>query len=384
MPRRASSGVGVRVMSCWSNRTLPAEARHRPMIVRREVVLPAPLRPRSMVSEFGATLKSTPCRMWYWPMCVLTPLSCSRSGTSDSEIGFLHDRRRNDFGGRALGDELALVQHDDAVGERAHHVHLVLDEQHGLVAVRKGGGDHVALRGERDALEVVLCLVDEFDVRVPHGEQALAGIGSRLYGEAHVLEHRKARKEIGELEGAADAALRAARRPHARDVFAEEQHLAAGRGELAGDQVEVGGLAGAVRPDDRGERAGPELAGHRIDGDMAAEADRQAARLQYGLYFFTRTGTFISSGLISRTSCGTAHATFGSTLILKWYIDCIAWWSSLRKVMRPFGVSKERPSIAPISFSVSVLAAFFSASTTAMPAAMPPAVKKSGGDLKRF
>src|SRR6267142_2052543 len=430
MPRRASSGVGVRVMSCWSNRTLPAEARHRPMIVRREVVLPAPLRPRSMVSEFGATLKATPCRMWYWPMCVLTPLSCSRSGTSDSEIGFLHDRRRNDFGGRALGDELALVQHDDAVGERAHHVHLVLDEQHGLVAlrldvadqvedhrhlvdahaggrlvehehlglereqdrhlelalvaVRKGGGDHVALRGERDALEVVLCLVDEFDVRVPHGEQALAGIGSRLYGEAHVLEHRKARKEIGELEGAADAALRAARRPHARDVFAEEQHLAAGRGELAGDQVEVGGLAGAVRPDDRGERAGPELAGHRIDGDMAAEADRQAARLQYGLYFFTRTGTFISSGLISRTSCGTAHATFGSTLILKWYIDCIAWWSSLRKVMRPFGVSKERPSIAPISFSVSVLAAFFSASTTAMPAAMPPAVKKSGGDLKRF
>ncbi len=35
--------------------------------------------------------------------------------------------------------------------------------------------------------------------------------------------------------------------------------------------------------------------------------------------------------------------------------------------------------MAAISFSVSVVPAFLSASTTAMPAAMPPAVKKSGG-----
>src|SRR5204863_7927997 len=103
------------------------------MMVRRHVVLPAPLRPRSMVSEFGATLKSTPCRMWYCPMCVCTALSSRRSGTCDPEVSLLHDRHGDDFGGRALGDELALVQHDDAVGERAHYVHLVLDEQHGLV-----------------------------------------------------------------------------------------------------------------------------------------------------------------------------------------------------------------------------------------------------------
>src|SRR5437870_969337 len=111
---------------------LPAEARHRPMMVRRHVVLPAPLRPRSIVREFGATAKSTPCRMWYWPMCVLTPRSSRSSGTSDApersardtQIGFLHDRRGDHFGWRAFGDQLALVQHDDAVSERTHHVHF--------------------------------------------------------------------------------------------------------------------------------------------------------------------------------------------------------------------------------------------------------------------
>ena len=37
-----------------------------------------------------------------------------------------------------------------------------------------------------------------------------------------------------------------------------------------------------------------------------------------------RIGTCISSGLISRTSSGTPQAKAGSTLILKWYMLCIA------------------------------------------------------------
>src|SRR5687768_5822994 len=135
MPRRARSGVAVRVISLPSKLILPAEARHRPMMVRRQVVLPAPLRPSSMVSECCGTEKFTPCRMWYWPMWVFTPASCRRSGTRypaepsgrDTKIGFLHDRRGDDFGRLAIGDELALMQHDDAVGERPDHVHLMFD-----------------------------------------------------------------------------------------------------------------------------------------------------------------------------------------------------------------------------------------------------------------
>ena len=44
----------------------------------------------------------------------------------------------------------------------------------------------------------------------------------------------------------------------------------------------------------------------------------------YRLIPALRIGTFISSGLISRTSSGTAQASNGSTLILKWYITCSA------------------------------------------------------------
>src|SRR3954462_6271636 len=106
----------------------PAEARHSPMMVRRQVVLPAPLRPSSIVSRFFGTSKSTPCRMWYWPMCVLTPeRASSGSGTGHTQIGLLDDRRGNPLGRIAVGDELPLMQHDDAIRERAHDVHLVLD-----------------------------------------------------------------------------------------------------------------------------------------------------------------------------------------------------------------------------------------------------------------
>src|ERR1043165_5343473 len=78
--------------------------------------------------------------MWYWPMCVLTS---ERPSTRNPNIGFLHDRR-GDYGRRvAVGDELSLVQDDDAVGERAHHVHLVLDKENGLVALRLDVADQI-------------------------------------------------------------------------------------------------------------------------------------------------------------------------------------------------------------------------------------------------
>src|SRR5665647_1426800 len=93
-------------------------------------------------------------------------------------------------------------------------------------------------------------------------------------------------------------------------------------------------------------------------------------------------GIFISSALISRTNSGTPQANAGSFLILKWYMLCIAWWSSLRKVILPFGVSKLMPSMVLISvFAVASPLDFLSAVTTAIAAAKPPAVKKSGGDL---
>ena len=37
--------------------------------------------------------------------------------------------------GCALGDDLALGHHDHPVGDVAHHVHVVLDEEHGHALV---------------------------------------------------------------------------------------------------------------------------------------------------------------------------------------------------------------------------------------------------------
>ncbi|MGY2931557.1 hypothetical protein ACVWZ6_001159 [Bradyrhizobium sp. GM6.1] len=61
------------------------------------------------------------------------------------------------------------------------------------------------------------------------------------------------------------------------DVGAVEQNAAARCAELAGDQVEISGLAGAVRADDRGEFARAEAASDAVDRDMAAEADGEVA-----------------------------------------------------------------------------------------------------------
>ena len=46
------------------------------------------------------------------------------------EVGLDDARVVADLGGRALGDLAAEVEHDDLVGDRHDHRHVVLDEQH--------------------------------------------------------------------------------------------------------------------------------------------------------------------------------------------------------------------------------------------------------------
>ena len=57
------AGVGTAVTSAPAKATRPADARQRPMIVRRVEVFPAPFRPSSMVTPRSGTTRSTPCRM---------------------------------------------------------------------------------------------------------------------------------------------------------------------------------------------------------------------------------------------------------------------------------------------------------------------------------
>src|SRR5689334_14518740 len=138
MPARAMSGAAQPPMAWPANLTVPRLGCHRPMMVRKVVVLPAPLRPSSTVMAPSGTAKFTPCRMWYCPMCVCTP-SSSKSGSGmaaasgrNSQVGLLHDRRANDIGRCTIRHQTSVVQDDDAVGEAAHHIHFVFDQQNGL------------------------------------------------------------------------------------------------------------------------------------------------------------------------------------------------------------------------------------------------------------
>ena len=67
-----------------------------------------------------------------------------------------------------------------------------------------------------------------------------------------------------------------------RSVRMVELHHPLGRLVEAGDAVEHGGLAGAVRPDQRGDVLAPDIEGHIVDGDEPAEAHGQVLDLEQG------------------------------------------------------------------------------------------------------
>ena len=165
---------------------------------------------------------------------------------------------------------------------------------------------------------------DEIHPRPPRLAHVVVHAGTGLNGEAHVLGDAEAREEVGELEGAPEAASRAQRGAEPRHVLPLDQDRAVRGGELPRHEVEVGRLAGAVGPDDGGELAGPEGAGDVVDRNVAAEADGQVPRLERRGHRLLRIGMSMSSILSSRVSSSTAHGSFGSTLTLKAYIDCSA------------------------------------------------------------
>ena len=88
--------------------------------------------------------------------------------------------------------------------------------------------------------------------RPEHGRRRADALGDR---DIDVLQHREAAEQPVDLEGAGDAELDALGLRDRGDVAAVEQHLAGGRRQHAGEQVDEGGLAGAVRSDQRVARA---------------------------------------------------------------------------------------------------------------------------------
>src|SRR5438132_3114537 len=97
------------------------------MMVRSSVLLPTPLRPRTATLPFCATANETPSSTMASPY----PERMSRSSSIFPEIHLTHARIAADLVGRAFDQDAPADHHDDAAGEAEHHVHVVLDEEHG-------------------------------------------------------------------------------------------------------------------------------------------------------------------------------------------------------------------------------------------------------------
>ena len=89
--------------------------------------------------------------------------------------------------------------------------------------------------------------------------------------ERDVLEQRQFSERPRDLERPPDAAVADHVRGQAADLGALKPDRASGRAQIAGDQVEGGALAGAVRTDQAQNLAGADLEGHLVDGQKAAE-----------------------------------------------------------------------------------------------------------------
>src|ERR671910_2792768 len=150
MPSRAISLDGWPTVCMPSKVTEPVRFSTMPMTDFRVVVLPAPLRPKSVTSSPRPISKPTPWRMCDSPYqaCRFSTLS-NVSAMTRPDIGFDHGRILGHRGVRALGQYLAARQHGDGVGEVGDDGHVVLDHQHGAIT-----GDGADERG--DALDVLL------------------------------------------------------------------------------------------------------------------------------------------------------------------------------------------------------------------------------------
>src|SRR5215469_2482096 len=97
---------------------------------------------------------------------------------------------------------------------------------------------------------------------------------ARLRGDAHVLEHRGVRQDVGDLIRAGDALLRNLIAPEPGNIFAIEDDAAAAWPQHSGEAVEECTLAGAVGADDGANLVTPSFETDLRQCRKAAEANR--------------------------------------------------------------------------------------------------------------
>ena len=145
------------------------------------------------------------------------------------------------------------------------------DLQRPLAAVGQLHGRDVGEVGKADGVDQAQGLGVE-GAQHALGAPEVEGVAAlALERDADVLQGRQVREHGGDLEGAHEAEPGDVGRSERRDVAAVVGDPALGRGQELGEQVEAGGLAGAVRADQRVDGAAAHVERHTVDGGEALE-----------------------------------------------------------------------------------------------------------------
>src|SRR5215213_7927668 len=304
MPSSRSLRGPKLVTSRPSNTTRPPRAGSRPNTVLKTVDLPAPLGPMMVVMAPRAACRLVPLSTVKPPYPATTSSSARMLST---EVGFDDLRVAADLLGRALGDDAALGEHQDAGAQRHDEFHVVLDDDERRALRGVDLAQALAQPGEHGGIDAAGRLVEQHETRSGHErhrhvEQLLLPIaqargllfGERgqpeeldhlvsgaaepgvappnqprphrslvlLPGEDQVLAHGKLREHLQELESAADAEAVEVARPLAGERAPVDAHFAGRRRQLAEDLAFV------------------HVEGNVVDGADAAERLRQAAHLE--------------------------------------------------------------------------------------------------------
>src|SRR5262252_8561300 len=133
MPRLARWSGDRRVSSASLKVIDPERGVSKPMMLFNSVVLPTPLRPRRQTTCPGGTCRCTSHNTWLSPYDTFRSLMVSIDVVPSTQIDF------NDAGialhhvHGALTQNTALMQYCDSLRRLTHKLHVVLDDQHGVM-----------------------------------------------------------------------------------------------------------------------------------------------------------------------------------------------------------------------------------------------------------
>ena len=197
----------------------------------------------------------------------------------------LHDVLDHDDGDAAIADSEDHRHHVANLGGVEARQHLIEQEKPWLDRQRPGELEALASgngKARRRPVERRVQADRAGDVACG-GQRIRPGGPRQVRADRDVFPHRQAHERLHDLERAGDAAPRQPMRGHAGDVGAVIDDAALARLQETGDDREQRGLAGAVRPDQRGDLASLGRQGRLVHGEQAAEAPGDILDTEQGL-----------------------------------------------------------------------------------------------------